>query len=102
VRVVLVVVVAMKLVVAGVDLETVVELSPAAKAEAAAFSPYSSPSTAVLLRRRVVAWYGCLSSSFQSLHVLLIGSSVGAGPRRPGVRRRSAFVSPTEASICTR
>ncbi|CAL5061939.1 unnamed protein product [Urochloa decumbens] len=40
----------------GVDLETEVELSPAAKAEAAAASPYSSPSTALLLQRRVVAW----------------------------------------------
>ncbi|PUZ72687.1 hypothetical protein GQ55_2G414700 [Panicum hallii var. hallii] len=46
----------MKLVMAGVDLETEVELSPVAKAEAAAFSPYSSPSTALLLQRRVVAW----------------------------------------------
>ncbi|KAG2638012.1 BTB/POZ domain-containing protein At5g48130-like [Panicum virgatum] len=46
----------MKLVMAGVDMETVVELSPVAKAEAAAFSPYSSPSTALLLQRRVVAW----------------------------------------------
>jgi len=67
--VVLVVVVAMKLVMAGVDMETVVELSPVAKAEAAAFSPYSSPSTALLLQRRVVAWYGYLSSSFQSIRV---------------------------------
>lgn len=41
----------------GVDLETEVELSPVAKAEAAAFSPYSSPSTAFLLQRKVVAWY---------------------------------------------
>ncbi|OEL23670.1 BTB/POZ domain-containing protein [Dichanthelium oligosanthes] len=47
----------MKLVMAGMDLETEVELSPVAKAEAAAvFSPYSSPSTALLLQRRVVAW----------------------------------------------
>ncbi|RLN32994.1 BTB/POZ domain-containing protein [Panicum miliaceum] len=46
----------MKLVMAGVDLETEVELSPVAKAEVAAFSPYSSPSTALLLQRRVVAW----------------------------------------------
>ena len=53
--------VAMKLVM-GVDLETEVELSPAAKSEVAVFSPYSSPSTALLLQRRVVAWYGCLSS----------------------------------------
>jgi hypothetical protein len=53
---------AMKLV-TGVDLETEVELSPIAKAEeAAVFSPYSSPSTALLLQRRVVSWYGCLSS----------------------------------------
>lgn len=52
---------AMKLV-TGVDLETEVEveLSPIAKAEeAAVFSPYSSPSTALLLQRRVVSWYGC-------------------------------------------
>ncbi|CAL5084979.1 unnamed protein product [Urochloa decumbens] len=40
----------------GVDLETEVELSPVAKAEAAAASPYSCPSTALLLQRRVVAW----------------------------------------------
>ncbi|CAN6205899.1 unnamed protein product [Urochloa humidicola] len=40
----------------GVDLDTEVELSPVAKAEAAAASPYSSPSTALLLQRRVVAW----------------------------------------------
>lgn len=49
---------AMKLV-TGVDLETEVEveLSPIAKAEeAAVFSPYSSPSTALLLQRRVVSW----------------------------------------------
>ncbi|XP_066400270.1 BTB/POZ domain-containing protein At5g48130-like [Miscanthus floridulus] len=45
----------MKLVM-GVDLETEVELSPAAKSEVAVFSPYSSPSTALLLQRRVVAW----------------------------------------------
>ncbi|KAK3127542.1 hypothetical protein QOZ80_7AG0574760 [Eleusine coracana subsp. coracana] len=38
------------------DLDTEVELSPVAKAEAAMCSPYSSPSTAVLLQRRVVAW----------------------------------------------
>ncbi|KAL6656859.1 hypothetical protein ACP70R_004639 [Stipagrostis hirtigluma subsp. patula] len=39
------------------DMDTEVELSPVAKADAAAaFSPYSSPSTAVLLQRRVVAW----------------------------------------------
>ncbi|XP_062187639.1 BTB/POZ domain-containing protein At5g48130-like [Phragmites australis] len=38
------------------DMETEVELSPVAKAEAAVFSPYSSPSTALLLQRRVVAW----------------------------------------------
>lgn len=54
---------AMKLVL-GMDLETEVELSPAAKAQAAVFSPYSSPSTALLLQRKVVAWYGCLSLSF--------------------------------------
>lgn len=40
------------------DLDTEVELSPVAKAEAAMCSPYSTPSTAVLLQRRVVAWYG--------------------------------------------
>ncbi|KAF8669402.1 hypothetical protein HU200_051751 [Digitaria exilis] len=41
----------------GVDLETEVELSPVAKAEAAVFSSsYSSPSTALLLQRKVVAW----------------------------------------------
>jgi hypothetical protein len=63
------VLVAMKLVM-GVDLETEVELSPAAKSEVAVFSPYSSPSTALLLQRRVVAWYGCLSSieSFNRVH----------------------------------
>ncbi|GJN32907.1 hypothetical protein PR202_gb21450 [Eleusine coracana subsp. coracana] len=38
------------------DLDTEVELSPVAKAEAAMCSPYSTPSTAVLLQRRVVAW----------------------------------------------
>ncbi|KAL6856194.1 hypothetical protein ACP4OV_018996 [Aristida adscensionis] len=39
------------------DMETEVELSPVAKADAeAVFSPYSSPTTAVLLQRRVVAW----------------------------------------------
>jgi len=54
------VLVAMKLVM-GVDLETEVELSPAAKSEVAVFSPYSSPSTALLLQRRVVAWYVCFS-----------------------------------------
>lgn len=55
---------AMKLV-TGVDLETEVEveLSPIAKAEeAAVFSPYSSPSTALLLQRRVVSWYASLRS----------------------------------------
>ncbi|TVU38179.1 hypothetical protein EJB05_11535 [Eragrostis curvula] len=38
------------------DLDTEVELWPVAKAEAAKYSPYSTPSTAVLLQRRVVAW----------------------------------------------
>ncbi|XP_062188746.1 BTB/POZ domain-containing protein At5g48130-like [Phragmites australis] len=38
------------------DMETEVELSPVAKAETAVFSPYSSPSMALLLQRRVVAW----------------------------------------------
>jgi hypothetical protein len=46
------------------DLDTEVELSPVAKAEAAMCNPYSSPSTAVLLKRRVVAWCVCLSFSF--------------------------------------
>jgi hypothetical protein len=58
-----VLVVEMKLLM-GMDLETEVELSPVAKAEAVVFSPYSSPSTALLLQRRVVSWYGC--SSFKS------------------------------------
>lgn len=37
------------------EVEVEVEMSPAA-AKAAVFSPYSSPSTALLLQRRVVSW----------------------------------------------
>uniref|UniRef100_A0A453B7E6 BTB domain-containing protein n=1 Tax=Aegilops tauschii subsp. strangulata TaxID=200361 RepID=A0A453B7E6_AEGTS len=42
----------------GVEMGTEVEMSPAAKEAAAAamFSPYSSPSTAFLLQRRVLSW----------------------------------------------
>ncbi|KAM3365088.1 hypothetical protein ACQJBY_015076 [Aegilops geniculata] len=41
------------------EMATEVEMSPAAKEAAAAamFSPYSSPSTAFLLQRRVLSWY---------------------------------------------
>lgn len=55
------------------EVEVEVEMSPAA-AKAAVFSPYSSPSTALLLQRRVVSWYRVLELGIlEPLGVLMVG-----------------------------
>jgi hypothetical protein len=56
------------------DLDTEVELSPVAKAEATMCSPYPSPSTAVLLKRRVVAWCVCLSLASTEYSLFAVSS----------------------------
>jgi hypothetical protein len=49
----------------GLDMDTEVVMSPAARA-AVFSSPYSSPNTAFLLQRRVLTWYvRMLSQRFQ-------------------------------------